>query len=479
MAAQRVFLSTAPLLGRTTMTTTATSLGAALGLALALLPGSSANAEPPTCQGRSVTVTGDTGTDGDDVMVVGPGQKSVETGAGNDLVCIRLSEGDDVRRYFYLGTGPGDDVVHNETAASPRDVSVLLGLGADTYVGSDASTDYVSTGPDSWGGTSDTEKDVVDTRGGADQVSSGSVAPGTPNPDVITTGDGDDGLDWAGVQVSGQVDLGPGENSIRLRSGWSGSDVDIDAPDGLVTVDARPVLRWTGDVTAYTLQYTHLRTTFTGTELGEYLTFWPSQRDQKGPPSSVGDPQLRLDADMAGGDDRLEMLDAAGGSWVGGPGADRLGGPRCRVGDVRLGRSWECQDETRARTPYSAPIDVWEKVSVAGQRLRVTGSEGPDVIRVNGNRVRLDGLAGDDVLRAPGSAGSWPSAPPAVVRGGAGDDLIRGGYLRDRLLGGPGDDRLYGNRSDDVIRGGRGRDRAIGQGGRDRCSAEVRRSCER
>jgi hypothetical protein len=101
------------------------------------------------------------------------------------------------------------------------------------------------------------------------------------------------------------------------------------------------------------------------------------------------------------------------------------------------------------------------------------------VIQVNGNRVRLDGLAGDDVLRAPGSAGSWPSAPPAVVRGGAGDDLIRGGYLRDRLLGGPGDDRLYGNRSDDVIRGGRGRDRAIGQGGRDRCSAEVRRSCER
>ena len=460
-----------------TTTVTATGLGAALGLALALAPGVPANADPSTCQGRAVTIAGDSGTDGDDVMVVGPGQRSVSTGAGNDLVCVRL--GDDTRRSFYLDAGPGDDVVHNETTASTRTAYVTLGVGADAYVGSDASVDYVDTGADSWGGTSDTEKDVVDTGGGNDSVSTGSVAPGTPNPDVISTGSGDDGVDWAGELVGAPLDLGSGENRLRLSSGWVGTDIDIDAPAGLVTADSRPVLRWTGDVTAYTLQYTHLRTTFTGAALDEYVTFWPSQRDQAGPASSVGDPGLRLDADMGAGDDRLQLLDAAGGSWVGGPGRDRLGMPRCHVADVRVGRDYECRDEGRARTLYSGAMDAWEKLTVPGWHLRVTGSPGPDHIRTYGATNHVDGRGGDDVLAVPSGAGVGRKALMAVVKGGAGDDLVRGSYLRDRLFGGPGDDRLEGKRSDDVLSGGAGRDRGVGGPGRDRCSAEVRRSCER
>lgn len=211
------------------------------GTAITAVP---AHAEPLTCQGRAVTVEGDTGTDGDDVMVVGPGQRSASAGAGNDLVCIRLR--DDLRASFFLGAGPGDDVVHNESTDSTRYVSVSLDTGADTYVGSDASRENVSTGVDSWGGTRDTEKDVVDTRGGNDSVSTGSVAPGTPNPDVISTGSGDDGVDWAGEQIGDPLDLGPGENRLTLRSGWAGADVSIDAPGGLVTAGSRPVLRWTG-----------------------------------------------------------------------------------------------------------------------------------------------------------------------------------------------------------------------------------------
>jgi len=458
-------------------TVTATGLGAVLGLTVALLPSVPANAEPDTCQGRVVTTIGDTGTDGDDVMVVGPGQRSVSTGAGNDLVCIRL--GDDTRRSLYLDTGPGDDVVRNETTASERVAYVTLGLGADTYVGSDATTDYVYTGADSWGGVSDTEKDVVDTRGGDDAVTSGSVAPGTPNLDVITTGVGDDGVSWAGEQADGRVDLGAGGNRLTLYSGWAGSDVDIDAPASLVSVDDRPVLRWTGEVTDYALQYTHLRTTFTGAALDEHLTFWPSQRDQKGPPSSVSDPGLRLDADMGAGDDRLQFLDAAGGRWVGGPGRDRLGMSRCQVADVRIGGDYECEDEGRARTTYSGSMDAWEKVTVPGWHLRVTGTPGPDDIRTYGARNRIDGRGGDDVIAIPTAAGVGKKALVGVVKGGAGDDLIRGSYLRDRLLGGSGDDRIFGKRSDDVIRGGAGRDRAFGGPGRDSCSAEVRRTCER
>lgn len=445
-----------------------------LASALAAAP---AHAEPLTCQGRAVTVTGDAGTSGDDVMVVGPGQKSVSTGAGNDLVCIRLADGDPVRRYLFLDTGAGDDVVLNETTASVRTVSVVLGTGADTFTGSDVTSEAVSTGPDLWGGTGDTERDVVDSRGGNDVVSSGSVAPGTPNPDVIATGAGDDSIDWAGVQTGGSLDLGAGENRMRLRSGWVGDDVVIDAPQGLVTAGAIPVLRWTGDVTAYGLEHAHLRTTFTGTDLDEYVTFWPSQSSS--PDSVVAHPGLRLDANMGGGDDRLEMFDAAGGSWVGGPGEDRLGGPRCLGADVRLGRTYACTGDHPKGTAYSAGIDVRERLSVAGSRLRVVGSAGPDRIEVFGTPVRLDGRGGDDRLTASASAGAGRNAKPAVVRGGAGDDTIRGGHLRDRLIGGPGRDRMWGGRGDDVLVGGAGRDQARGGAGRDRCTAEVRRSCER
>jgi Ca2+-binding RTX toxin-like protein len=461
----------------TNTTATAAGLGAALAVTLTLAPGVAAHADPTTCQGRAVTITGDAGTDGDDVMVVGPGQRSISTGAGADLVCIRLL--DDTKRSLNLDTGPGDDAVHNETAESERIAYVTLGTGADTYVGSDATTDYVYAGSDSWGGTDDTEKDVVDTRGGDDAVTSGSVAPGTPNPDDITTGEGNDSVRWSGEQAGGRLDLGGGENRLVLSSGWAGTDVDIDAPAGLVTVDERPVLRWTGDVMDYTLQYTHLRTTFTGTGLDEYLTFWPSQRDQEGPPSSVGAPDLRLDADMGGGDDRLEMLDAAGGTWVGGAGRDRLGMPRCQVADVHLGRRFECTDESRARTQYTGATDAWERVSVPGWHLRVIGTPGPDDIRTYGARNQVDGRGGDDVIAVPTSAGVGKKALVSVVKGGAGDDLIRGSYLRDRLLGGHGDDLIFGKRSDDVIRGGAGRDRAVGGPGRDACTAEVRRTCER
>jgi Ca2+-binding RTX toxin-like protein len=369
--------------------------------------------------------------------------------------------------------------VHHETTASERVAYVVLGAGADTYLGSDASKDYVTTGSDSASGTTDADKDVVDTRGGDDVVTSGSVAPGTPNPDVISTGEGDDAVSWAGEQAGGQVDLGSGENSLRLRSGWAGADIDIDARSGLVTADTRPVLRWTGDVVAYTLQYAHLRTTFTGTDLDEYVTFWPSQSDQDGPPSAVGDPGLRLDADMGAGDDRLQLLDTAGGDWVGGPGRDKLGMSRCQVADVRLGRGYQCTDETRARTPYSGAMDAWEKITVPGWHLRVTGTPRADDIRTFGARNRIDGRGGDDLIAIPTVAGVGRKALVGIVNGGAGDDVIRGSYLRDRLLGGSGNDRIHGKRSVDVIRGGAGRDRAVGGPGRDRCSAEVRRSCER
>ncbi|MBD3927229.1 hypothetical protein IEZ26_21585 [Nocardioides cavernae] len=476
-------------------TVTATGLGAVLGLTLALLPSVPANADPATCQGRAVTTVGDAGTDGDDVMVMGPGQKSVSTGAGNDVVCIRLTDDDSVKRYLFLDTGPGDDVVHNETTSSRRDVTVLLGAGADTFVGGDTN-EAVYAGPGLGGDTTDTERDVIDTRGGNDYVATGSESLGAPNPDVVATGTGDDRVEWAGQQVGGSVDLGDGSNFLTLVEGWVG-DVAIDAPSGTVTAGGTTVLRWSGGVADYQLTFPNLRTSFIGTDADERVTYWPEVRTDDGSSSVPSDPDRRLDVDLRGGDDRLYLSDSASGSMIGGAGRDMLhGGGWCRASVVRLGSTYDC--EVRRRVHYSSTIDVWEKAVVLADKVEVVGSSGPDVIKVGGHtRIRLDGRGGDDVLTTIGSAGAGRNPRPAVVRGGAGYDELRGGYLADRLLGGPGDDllrgnggdddvlggagrdRLFGGKGDDTLLGGSGRDRADGQKGRDRCVAEVRRSCER
>lgn len=446
----------------------------ALAPALVAVPSSAA---PLTCQGRAVTVTGDTGTSGDDVMVVGPGQKSVSTGSGNDLVCVRL--GDDVRRYLFLDTGPGDDVVHNETTSSARSLTTYLGTGSDTFVGSDATDDFVAAGTSDFADdTGDTEKDVIETRGGDDSVTSGSPVTGTPNPDVVSTGAGDDGVTWAGDQTGATLDLGVGDNRLALNAGWSGTDVDIDAPRGVVAVDARPVLRWTGPVASYRLEYAYLRTSFTGTDLGENLWFWPTQA-ARGTTSPVGDPRLRLEADMGGGDDVIEMLDPAGGDLVGGPGEDRLGMPRCSVVRVRLGDGYTCTDETRDRTAYAGSMDAWETLSVAGGHADVVGTDRADTIRSFTRTARVAGRGGPDVLTSSSDRTAKPRRVPIVLLGGAGTDRLRGGYSNERLVGGPGNDVLLGGPGEDRLVGGPGRDRAVGQGGRDRCNAEVRLSCER
>jgi len=412
------------------------------------------------------TVTGDTGTDGDDVMVVGPGQKSIQTGAGNDLVCIRL--GADVRRYLFLDTGAGDDEVHNETTASDRDLTVYLGTGSDTFVGSDATADFVAAGISDFADrTSDTEKDVIDTRGGNDAVTSGTAVPGTPNPDVITTGAGDDGVRWAGEQTGDPVDLGAGDNRLTLNTGWTG-DVDVDAPGGVVTAASRPVLRWTGGVTDWGLEYANSRTTFTGSDLDEYLTYFPSQAAGSDP--DVPDPKRRLEADMGAGDDRLELLDAAAGSWTGGPGDDRLGGPRCGGLDVRLGTRFECRDGDFGGTSFSAAIDAWERVSASGDRVRVVGTNGAERIEINADRGRVEARGGRDVVTTGSDRDRRPDRRPIVLLGGRGADHLTGSYGNERLVGGSGND---------VLRGRQGRDLAEGGPGRDRCVAEIRRSCER
>ena len=190
----------------------------ALSLAAGVAP---AEAEPVTCQGLLATVVGpndgvDTaGTEGDDVIVAPLATFGYVFGySGDDTICLvdapdQPGPGPIAR----VLAGPGDDAVVN-LRTSPFMPQVGLGLGADTYVGNDFSeTVYGGSAFDEGG--FDIEVDVIDTRGGYDQVYSGSDSAGVPNHDVVSTGAATDRV-WYAAAGGGQVDDGPDADILYL-----------------------------------------------------------------------------------------------------------------------------------------------------------------------------------------------------------------------------------------------------------------------
>lgn len=476
-------------------------IASALAAPLTLLAAVPSYAEPLTCQGRAVTVPGNTGTDDDDVMVITFTPGAVSTGgagAGNDVLCLRIAESGEPYQ-FSFDAGPGNDTVVNESTA-PMPITTLLGTGVDSYVGN-GDNETVVAGAAAFtrlGDTTDTEADTIDTLGGDDRVQTGSVTPGATNRDSVSTGDGNDHVGWAGEQVGNAVDLGAGRNSLSLHPGWQGTLVAIDATTRVATVDGRPALGWAGEVTAYTLALDNLETSFTGSDLDERLMVTSGVSYAPGQVIPPPDPRARRTIGMGAGDDVVELWDFVSGSLVGGAGHDQLLSGHCAVADVRLGSTYHCQRGFNPRIEHAASIDAWEWLVAPGDRVRVVGTDGPEQIHASGFRVRISGRGGKDLLSATARrARDGSTEPPAVIRGGAGRDLITGSFAMDRLLGGGGADRIDGTAGDDALlggagrdrllggkgadrlRGGSGRDRADGGNGRDRCDAEVRRSCER
>lgn len=127
----------------------------------------------------------------------------------------------------------------------------------------------------------------------------------------------------------------------------------------------------------------------------------------------------------------------------------------------------------------SAPLTVMSVLTPLGNELRITGTEGNDIIAISRKghgtfittgtgwsmhwprpaaTVRIDGLAGND--RIVVKSNIWT---PVALFGGAGDDT---------LIGGTGEDRLYGQAGNDVLIGGGGNDVivGVGDGGTDLCT---------
>lgn len=469
----------------TALTTTIVGAGLApLGLPVA-------HAVPQIiCQGKPATVVGSTGTEGDDVMVVIPQQGvTVQALGGNDLVCVVAAPEGGIRSVV-VDAGAGDDTVVNEST-DVEDIwyTTILGEGADSYVGLDAEIpDNPKASPfhetvhagvrdlttGDLGGSLDVDVDVIDTRGGDDVVHSGTTAPGATNNDTVLTGIGDDIVEWAGEQRgSGTLDLGTGANTLAVHRGWQGTSTAVYAPARAALVDGRTVLRWAGSVARYDLRLDTRDQVFAGTNGDETLVLAPPGL-RPGPVGAGG----RRVISMAGGDDHLALHTMGRGKVTGGPGRDSYSGSWCATTTVRIGGTFTCVPTADSETRHSFDFEDFEDLLLHGGAVTVLGSDADEKIKVvAGERIRVRGHGGDDVLNANAS-GRLGGLRPVVLSGGPGADRAVGSAARDHLLGGRGNDALFGEGRGDTISGGPGHDKAFGQHGRDRCSAEVRRSCE-
>jgi Ca2+-binding RTX toxin-like protein len=107
------------------------------------------------------------------------------------------------------------------------------------------------------------------------------------------------------------------------------------------------------------------------------------------------------------------------------------------------------------------------------------GTDGDDVVVVTSDEpFRLDGLGGDDTICAGahtdvnGGDGNDTielalEQGPAIVHGGAGDDVLDGGPEDDLLQGEEGNDTIKGGGGDDTSSGGSGDDTIHGNAGND------------
>lgn len=400
-----------------------------------------------TCLGKKATLVGNAtdkyrleGTKKNDVIVTN-GSVSVNGKDGDDLICVTKAPSN-----VYDGAGD-DKILIQFVITDPRQGYQMTSLvsGHNTYVGSSGGREEVALS----GGVND-----VRTRGG------------------------DDVLDLEQTAGRGHVDLGPGDDEVRLGrhaakvvvDGGAGNDVldflgsskgahwTFDAVAGVAQVDGRTFARWHG-MDRYQLRYlrdaTNVR--FKGTAAAEsvYLR------------AGFGESPRKVRADLGGGADKL---------WIAGN----------YRGRVALGTG---RDELTIAGGLEARVDLGEKkaevTDLTGRRnvLRLSGVE--DALTTFVTSVGLVGDTHDNVLRADGAC-------TATISGLGGDDRLSVatnsrhapsdcdppvGHYWNTVDGGAGDDRLVGGALEDLLRGGSGKDRADGGGAKDECRAEKVTRC--
>jgi Ca2+-binding RTX toxin-like protein len=266
----------------------------------------------PTCNGLEATMpTGEVGqsmlgTAGDDVLVTG-GATRVDTGAGDDSICVTGTG------TVVVNAGPGDDFV-GARAHQGRSI-VSLGFGDDRFFGGEGPDRVWSQ--ESTNQTSSSDQDLILTYGGDDYVISGSST--ALNSDTVLLGTGNDGLVTYGFSASATLAGGPGTNTLQplpgpdVRGEWS-----FDNVVGEALMDDVTRLTWTS----------FQRFILTGLQ-GDRLRFRGSSANERVRTAGTCQVVLRGRAGsdrLTVGDEGCNGLRAGDALLVGGSGNDRLTG---------------------------------------------------------------------------------------------------------------------------------------------------------
>ena len=217
---------------------TSTALPLLLLLATPVVVGTPAAALAPTCAGQEATIVGTegndvlVGTDGPDVIVGLGGDDTIRGGEGDDVLC-----GDDGADQLF--GGPDDDHLDPGAAAYRRPdqlrwsdarngIDLDLGdgrsgtsegqghdtfvLGPDTVVVATPFPDRIDGSPLADQIRSGGGPDVIEARGGDDDVVLESNRRSTGHTDIVRAGPGDDRVtSWAGPD---RIVLGPGNDTV-------------------------------------------------------------------------------------------------------------------------------------------------------------------------------------------------------------------------------------------------------------------------
>ena len=265
----------------------------------------------PTCNGLEATATGEPGqsllgTAGDDVVITG-GATRVDTGAGDDSICVTATG------TVVVNAGPGNDFV-GARAHQGRSI-VSLGFGDDRFFGGDGPDRVWSQ--ESTNQTSSSDQDLILTYGGDDDVISGSST--ALNSDTVLLGTGNDVLVTYGFSASATLAGGPGTNTLQPLPGPDvRGDWNFDNVAGEARMDDISRLTWSA----------FQRFTLTGLQ-GDRLRFRGSSASELVRTGGTCQVVLRGRAGndrLTVGDEGCNGLRAGDALLVGGSGNDRLTG---------------------------------------------------------------------------------------------------------------------------------------------------------
>ena len=129
---------------------------------------------------------------------------------------------------------------------------------------------------------------------------------------------------------------------------------------------------------------------------------------------------------------------------------------------VDIGKDQSGSDGTKSTVNMSSVKNGSLSLTATGNKMRVTGTKGDDMLDLTGSDIDVQGNDGNDTITVKGGN--------VKVRGGKGDDIVdlTETYGKCVIDGGDGNDMLFGGEGNDTIRGGSGNNILIGLRGADK-----------